>query len=299
MTIHRIFGRSKRWAVGSAMLALLSASIWQTATTQAAPPDADIIEKQKRLKAELDKLAPAAPVPNFELDLDAQGVQKQIEEALLQMNRLKMPVFPNAPRQVKNPRLGVQIAVPSPELVDQLDLPQDQGLVIQEIIADSPAEKAGLKKNDILMEIGGKKVPTTREGLVALLAEFKADTPLAVKVIRKGRVEKLGELKLAKAEEPIVPRAFPGLQGGFNPFGGGVMNGTFNSMSVQISNDDFTINASNNGREFTLVGKKDGAAKTLASIKIKDGDKSLSYDKLEDVPAEYAGMVTKLLGSVK
>src|SRR5262245_49934157 len=49
-------------------------------------------------------------------------------------------------------RLGIEAVAPNEVLVDQLDLPAKKGLVIEKVVADSAAAKAGLKKNDILLE---------------------------------------------------------------------------------------------------------------------------------------------------
>src|SRR5207244_13124744 len=53
-------------------------------------------------------------------------------------------------------RLGIHVDKPSATLTDQLDLPKGQGLVIAQVVTDSAAAKAGLKANDILLEVDGK-----------------------------------------------------------------------------------------------------------------------------------------------
>src|SRR5947209_1764451 len=60
-------------------------------------------------------------------------------------------------------RLGAQLSPPGATLADQLDLPREQGMVLEEVGPNSAAAKAGLKAHDILLEVGGKAVPSKRE----------------------------------------------------------------------------------------------------------------------------------------
>src|SRR4051794_6393722 len=46
------------------------------------------------------------------------------------------------------PRLGADLGMPGATLAHQLDLPRGQGLVVHAIVANSAADKAGLKKHD-------------------------------------------------------------------------------------------------------------------------------------------------------
>jgi hypothetical protein len=67
----------------------------------------------------------------------------------------------------------------------QLDLPEGQGLVVTKVEEGSVAQSAGLRKNDILLEIDGTKVSSIRE-LRETLKGAKSAT-----VLRKGHRETL------------------------------------------------------------------------------------------------------------
>src|SRR2546427_795221 len=56
-------------------------------------------------------------------------------------------------------RLGAMMELPNPTLIEQLDLPKEQGMVLCDVLADSAAAKAGLKPHDILLELNGQPVP--------------------------------------------------------------------------------------------------------------------------------------------
>ncbi len=55
--------------------------------------------------------------------------------------------------------LGVLFGPVSEALYDQLpQLPRGQGVLVTQVLADSPAEKAGLRRNDILLQYNDKKI---------------------------------------------------------------------------------------------------------------------------------------------
>jgi membrane-associated protease RseP (regulator of RpoE activity) len=105
-------------------------------------------------------------------------------------------------------RLGVAMTRPSDTLVDQLDLPKDQGLVLNNMKPDSAAAKAGLKNNDILLELGGKKVSNQIHEFTKVLNDYKTGDKVDVVVLRKGKKETVKDVTL-----PEVPKnAMPGFQ---------------------------------------------------------------------------------------
>lgn len=97
-------------------------------------------------------------------------------------------------------RLGVRLQVPPPAMVEQLDLPEGQGLIIADVNAGSSAEKAGLKKHDVLLEVGGAKVPNAIQAFQNQLKNLK-DEPVDATVIRKGKREMVKGIKLADAKD--------------------------------------------------------------------------------------------------
>ena len=53
------------------------------------------------------------------------------------------------------------------------------------VVPASPADKAGLVENDIILEINGEKI-TQEHGLARLLAKYKPDDRVRLKVYHKG-----------------------------------------------------------------------------------------------------------------
>ncbi len=93
-------------------------------------------------------------------------------------------------------RLGAVLEIPDPILMDQLDLPRGQGVVVRDVNTDSAAAKAGIKANDILLELNGKAVPSEQSEFAKLLEGIKAKTPVGAVVLRKGKKETIKELTL-------------------------------------------------------------------------------------------------------
>jgi serine protease Do len=107
------------------------------------------------------------------------------------------------------PRLGVLVDSPSEAMTEQLGLESGKGVVVTDVLADSAAAKAGLKKNDVLVEFNGKPVPASRDGFAALVQEPKAKEPVDAVVIRKGKKETIKGITLPEATAPGRPGAAP------------------------------------------------------------------------------------------
>ncbi|MFW5693119.1 MAG: S1C family serine protease [Thermoguttaceae bacterium] len=81
--------------------------------------------------------------------------------------------------------LGVQCyPVPRP-LADQLGLTEQGGLVIEEVVPESPAEKAGLKRHDVVVEAGGKPIAHIPELIAAVNAAGEEELTLGI--VRGGK----------------------------------------------------------------------------------------------------------------
>jgi len=83
--------------------------------------------------------------------------------------------------------LGISFRDITPELASGLDLDKDtKGAVIQEVIEDSAAEKAGLKRYDVVVEFEGQPVEKSNQFLnrVAMLSP---NTKVEVVVLRDGK----------------------------------------------------------------------------------------------------------------
>lgn len=99
--------------------------------------------------------------------------------------------------RIRQPFFGIRYLQINKQLKDQFDLPIDFGaLVISEpelplgksraVISGSPAEKAGFKESDIIIEISGQKI-TPEVSVNDLLADFTVGQKLICKILRHGK----------------------------------------------------------------------------------------------------------------
>jgi serine protease Do len=86
--------------------------------------------------------------------------------------------------------LGVNIQTMTPALAKQFDLKDTKGALISEVTPNSPAEKAGLKSGDVIMEFNGKPVKDSRHLKLAVGATAPG-TKAPVKVLREGKSKEL------------------------------------------------------------------------------------------------------------
>jgi RND family efflux transporter MFP subunit len=94
------------------------------------------------------------------------------------------------------PRLGVTVEPVSPALANQLNLPREVGLLVTQVVPQSPAAKVGVEKHDVLLRIGGAQIGADVDDFTKLIANLKSDTPLDVVVMRKGQKRNLGSIRL-------------------------------------------------------------------------------------------------------
>lgn len=81
--------------------------------------------------------------------------------------------------------LGIQVDDLEESTRAQLDLEEGVGLVIADVVSDSPAEKSGLKKQDLLLQIDGKPV-RGEESLRKFMESATAGQESKFTVMRKG-----------------------------------------------------------------------------------------------------------------
>jgi len=106
--------------------------------------------------------------------------------------RLKKGERIEAPKQ---PFLGIRAGEGNPDI---------EGIQVVDVMKDSPAEKAGIKKEDVLVEMAGVKI-TDSESLKEALEPHQIGEEVVLKVMRKakeGWQEKTFKLKLEGRAEP-------------------------------------------------------------------------------------------------
>jgi serine protease Do len=95
--------------------------------------------------------------------------------------------------------LGVMIQEITPELKDKLDLEDQKGALVAGVSPSGPAEKAGIKRGDVIVSFDGKAINEMHE-LPYMVATTPVGKQVSVEVIRKGR-KKTIEVKTGELQE--------------------------------------------------------------------------------------------------
>lgn len=226
-----------------------------------------------------------------------QMLRRQREEMRQMLERLQRgplgsdrDLFPFRPFAPRPGRLGVVVEPLHPALRHQLDVPENQGLLVREVTADSPAAKAGIKPHDILLAIGDKTVPADPDAFVRMVAELPAGKVGKVVVLRKSKKETLGEIELPEwPRRPRLPQLRP-LPGQVPP--GGIW------LHVERSGDgSFTVQYRESGQAIRVEGQEAEGKVNVSKIEITEGGETKSYKALDELPASLREKVSQLLDS--
>ena len=99
--------------------------------------------------------------------------------------------------------MGVAISPVTPEIAASLNVPA-KGAVVNNVTADSPAAKAGLREGDIILRFGDREVNHVQD-LTRAVADTKAGTGRDMRFIRDGR-EQTVKVTIAKLDDTATPK---------------------------------------------------------------------------------------------
>ncbi len=89
--------------------------------------------------------------------------------------------------KVHRPMLGVQLKSGIDETdARALGLPKPEGVLIQDVLPNSPAEAAGVKAGDVILAVNGKKVDAANE-IQMLIAEMRPGDVVTLSIFRGGK----------------------------------------------------------------------------------------------------------------
>jgi serine protease Do len=102
--------------------------------------------------------------------------------------------------------LGVGIQDLTPELAEYYGIDEQKGVLVTQTYEGDPADKAGIKEGDIIVEVDGTPITSSRE-LSRTVAEAGVGSGMRITLLRDGR-KKSVDVKLAKRpdNEPTMAR---------------------------------------------------------------------------------------------
>ena len=173
--------------------------------------------------------------------------------------------------------LGVAGEDITKENMSRYGLREVRGVGVTQVIKDSPAEKAGLKKDDVILRFDGESVTSVRK-LTRLVSEGSADQTVRLTISRAGAEQELG-VTLSKRNmgnllgPQIRDDVFRGIEQNF--------------PRIESGNGDFVFSFGGNRR---IGVSTQGLTKQLADyFGVKDGG-LLITSVTENSPAAKAGL---------
>jgi serine protease Do len=102
--------------------------------------------------------------------------------------------------------LGVAIQPVTEDIAASFGLQKAKGALISDVMAGSPAEKAGLRQGDILLTFDDKEVKDARQ-LQLVVAETPIGKPVVAEIFRDGKLQKFNlQLASGDSKEATKPR---------------------------------------------------------------------------------------------
>ncbi len=107
--------------------------------------------------------------------------------------------------QVDRGWLGVQMQPLTPSLAKAVGRTQDDGILVSDVLADSPALHAGLKQGDVITAFDGKPIKTPRD-LALAVADVAAGKTVPMAVWRDGHEQTVDVTVGTQAKEETVAK---------------------------------------------------------------------------------------------
>ena len=86
--------------------------------------------------------------------------------------------------RVMRPRMGITVQDVTPTSVTERGLTVDEGALVISVAEDSPAERAGIEVNDVIVQVDGVPVIGTSQLVLMLLTDYRVGDTISVEVVR-------------------------------------------------------------------------------------------------------------------
>jgi len=187
--------------------------------------------------------------------------------------------------------LGVYAENISRENMSRYRVSQVRGVGVTQVIKDSPAEKAGLRKDDVILRLDGENVSSVRK-LNRLVSELSPDQAVKVTISRGGGEQEISAT-IGKRTNTMAQNLLGGEPRIFK-WEGPDMKGF--KWQTPLNKENFP-NFSNDGLSFYLNNSRRIGVSTMSLTKqladyfgIADGKGALVTAVTEDGPAAKAGV---------
>jgi serine protease Do len=140
--------------------------------------------------------------------------------------------------------LGVSIQELTKDLAKQFNAVEGKGVLVSDVLTDSPAKRAKLERGDVVVEFDGRAVenPTQFRNLVAQTAVGKK---VHIKLLRNGQSKEL-EVTIGEQPKTMAKPELPGEEGGESPSAGALAGLDVRELTPELA------------RRFNLPGERGG-----------------------------------------
>ena len=150
--------------------------------------------------------------PLFDVEGRVIGIHSNIGMTLSENRHVPIQVYLSQWEKLKEGKTSGRRFNSNPQPVQSPDRPMlgvklgagEGGVLVTEVVPNSPAEKAGLKGGDLIIKVNGKEV-SEPDGLIRLVSEFKAGDEISF-VFRRNGAEKSGKATLIKLKDLMEPK---------------------------------------------------------------------------------------------
>ncbi|UCD16712.1 MAG: PDZ domain-containing protein [Candidatus Zixiibacteriota bacterium] len=110
--------------------------------------------------------------------------------------------------------LGIYLQALTADIAEFWGILNTGGIIINEVVRDSPADSAGLRTGDIIVKLGGEEIRVDREENLSIfqrqIADLGAGAPVDFTILRRhnGKVDTL-EISTLLARAPLTPSEAP------------------------------------------------------------------------------------------
>jgi len=162
--------------------------------------------------------------------------------------------------------IGVYTQTIDKDLQEAFDLEGDQGVVVVDVVDDSPADEAGLRRKDIITKFNGEG-----DELADYVSDMKVGDKAEIVILRNGR-EKVLEVEVEQRPQSERP---------------GSRSGSFFTIPKIITHGN---SFSSYGNGYIGVSIQDLSDQLGKYFGVEAGEGILITDVFEDSPAEKAGL---------
>jgi serine protease Do len=177
--------------------------------------------------------------------------------------------------------LGVAIQDLTEEMAEYYGIENKKGAFVADVFKGDPADIAGIEPRDIIVEVNGKKIESSRQ-LTAMIAGIGVGESATVKVLRGGK-EKIFNVKMAKRDDERVASREPALQ-------------STEEFGLQVSDLTPEISQRFNLADTSgviVIGVEAGSKAAEADIRVGDIIKEVNHQAIEGLN-EYQGILSQI-----